>query len=471
MYESGISVQDVKQSLLGHNSSSKQILMVSWDELQILKPIGKGSFGTVHKAIWNNNGDSKELQEVAIKLLSKHHTAEQRKQLVKELHVATRIGLHPNVISLFGQTENPVTGQIGIVMPFYKLGSLEDHLWGRRKKAGSHISLEVLDKLDLLMSLTRGLLHLHNNGIIHGDIATRNLLLHQCCQSSPTLVISDFGMAKLWSDKPLDTHYASVKGPLKWMAPEVLQGENFTTASDVFSFAVTCSEILNESIPWEKLTPQEAARQTIAGKRPCLTISNDCKKKGLRASILVKRGTHIQKAITQVVTQNLEGLREVTAESLVDSLPSTCDTWQRSWPEKKILTMEQTTDLTALRNTILDPKKLAEQKTEQMKTLRQRQFTAVTEFNILSQIKDIVVKCWNQDPALRPELCKIHEDLSDIYLRCLSTSIYDIYDVFPQSIKSCDRVDSDYTLNEPLIAQPYDNFSFSNKRMTPKLSF
>jgi len=459
-----LNLTDLRDELLSMNSSGI-LIMIDWDELQILNPIGRGSFGIVHKAIWNSSTKRTGPQEVAIKLLSKNHSAEQRKQLSRELWVATRISVHPNVISLFGQTEDPVTGQLGILMPFYELGSLEDHLYGYRKKNGSQIEFEVLDKLNLLMGLTRGLLHLHRNEIIHGDIATRNLLLHQCCQTSPMLVITDFGMSREWSGKPLETHKHIVKGPLKWMAPELLKGSVCTKASDVFSFAVTCYEILSESIPYEKLTPQQAARETLAGKRPHIKINDDCKRRRLTASSITRRSRDIQNALNRFITQYSDGLSGISEESFINSDPthSTLMKSARALSLESSLGPKKSNYEATPRNSarVLPKRKSVFAK---VKTLRNRQYTIVTEFNILSQIQDIVEKCWHVDPNRRPEFWKVHEDLSDIYLRCLSTSFYDMYDVFPSSKQSSEYPGQSFTLKEPtsrqLTARSYESFSF-----------
>merc|ERR1719184_241653 len=86
--------------------------------------------------------------------------------------------------------------------------------------------------------------------------------------------ITDFGMAVFSSDMSEDGRLQTncenknFLGPLKWMAKECLQKNEFTFKSDVYSFAITCWEIMSEKVPWEKMSAKEAARYAFDGGRP-----------------------------------------------------------------------------------------------------------------------------------------------------------------------------------------------------------
>ena len=45
-----------------------------------------------------------------------------------------------------------------------------------------------------------GLLHLHSEGIIHRDIATRNMLV----SSDLTIVVTDFGLSRLFDNEEIE---------------------------------------------------------------------------------------------------------------------------------------------------------------------------------------------------------------------------------------------------------------------------
>lgn len=53
----------------------------------------------------------------------------------------------------------------------------------------------------------------------------------------------------------------------RWLAPEILRGQNCTKASDVFSFGVIMWEILTRRVPWDGETTWAIVGQVQAGGR------------------------------------------------------------------------------------------------------------------------------------------------------------------------------------------------------------
>ena len=94
--------------------------------------------------------------------------------------------------------------------------------------AVAHIGLQVADALD----------YASGQGILHRDIKPSNLLLDDC----GTVWITDFGLAKSASDGAL-TETGDVLGTLRYMAPEVLRGQQ-DQRSDLYSLGLTLYEML-----------------------------------------------------------------------------------------------------------------------------------------------------------------------------------------------------------------------------------
>ena len=81
--------------------------------------------------------------------------------------------------------------------------------------------------------LAEAMIAVHQVGVLHRDIKPSNVLLEG---RSPVLI--DFGLARLAEDPRL-THTGWLLGTPGYLAPEILYGEDATTASDVHAWAAT----------------------------------------------------------------------------------------------------------------------------------------------------------------------------------------------------------------------------------------
>ena len=79
--------------------------------------------------------------------------------------------------------------------------------------------------------------------IVHRDLACRNVLIGD----GRILKITDFGMSrKVTSDNPIYVRTSHGHQPWKWMAIESIQDQEFTSASDVWSYGVVLWEIATQ---------------------------------------------------------------------------------------------------------------------------------------------------------------------------------------------------------------------------------
>ena len=83
---------------------------------------------------------------------------------------------------------------------------------------------------------------LYKKSIVHGDLATRNVLL----TSDLTAKLSDFGLSAIQIEDEA-AELRSLKCPIRWMAPESLRDRVMTSSSDVWSFGITLWEIFSVS--------------------------------------------------------------------------------------------------------------------------------------------------------------------------------------------------------------------------------
>uniref|UniRef100_A0AAY5L4G8 Platelet-derived growth factor receptor alpha n=1 Tax=Esox lucius TaxID=8010 RepID=A0AAY5L4G8_ESOLU len=101
--------------------------------------------------------------------------------------------------------------------------------------------LSTLDLLSFTYQVARGMEFLSSKNCVHRDLAARNVLLSQ----GKIVKICDFGLAR---DIMHDNNYVS-KGstflPVKWMAPESIFDNMYTSLSDVWSYGILLWEIFS----------------------------------------------------------------------------------------------------------------------------------------------------------------------------------------------------------------------------------
>ena len=110
------------------------------------------------------------------------------------------------------------------------------------KKEGDNAQSKQL--LRFCDGIAKGLYHLHEEGVVHRDLASRNVLLKESDEEGYEAVITDFGMSRIVSQEENNVYISSSRlGAAKWMAPESILNAVYSAKSDVWSYGCVMVEI------------------------------------------------------------------------------------------------------------------------------------------------------------------------------------------------------------------------------------
>eukprot|EP01083_Nonionella_stella_P159888 522063_1 len=152
------------------------------------------------------------------------------------------IPTHQNLVEIFGYVQSP----FGVVMRFMSRNSVQKYVYRSYKKEDDEIAT-IMELFIMLKKAASGLKFLHRYGLIHRDIACRNILLGEMrfgyVRRLTEVKISDFGLTRQLQYMNKTQLTQSGMGPLKWMAPESIINKEYSKASDVYMFGITMWEI------------------------------------------------------------------------------------------------------------------------------------------------------------------------------------------------------------------------------------
>ena len=239
----GADSKDSKASRPDDKAASDQIIFddddsedgtakVSLDDFELIRVIGKGSFGKVTLVKKRTDG-----RTFAMKVLSKENIVK-RKQVEHtktERRVLGNIN-HPFIVKLHYafQTNN----KLYFVLDYAAGGELFFHL-SRMKKFPEHMTRFYAAEIALALDA------LHANGVVYRDLKPENILI----DAEGHIKLADFGLAKEGvTDAAEGAH--SLCGTPEYLSPEVLDRQGHGTAVDWWNLGMVTYEMLTGLPPW-----------------------------------------------------------------------------------------------------------------------------------------------------------------------------------------------------------------------------
>nr|CCA22304.1 calcium/calmodulindependent protein kinase putative [Albugo laibachii Nc14] len=221
----------------------------------LLEEIGEGSFSIVHRAI-----NQATAHMCAIKC------CRYSQMLSQEIGILRELPQNSQIIGLDGVYHLKGEEMFYLVMDYMKNGDLCDYLIKKQR-------LPEQETREIMLQLLRGVAFLHENCILHRDLKPENIFLHDSM-----VKIGDFGLAvQLPHTNALLTKSC---GTLEYAAPEILTGQPYGSASDIFSVGVIMYVLLFGSFPFsiESATALQQSENFEHAQDPrdmsCLSSSN-----------------------------------------------------------------------------------------------------------------------------------------------------------------------------------------------------
>ncbi|XP_022762263.1 serine/threonine-protein kinase STY46-like [Durio zibethinus] len=217
--------------------------------LKFENKIASGSYGDLYKGTYCS-------QEVAIKVLEPERiNTDMQKEFTQEVFIMRKVR-HKNVVQFIGACTKPPG--LCIITEFMSGGSVYDYL---HKQRGV---FKLPSLLKVAIDVSKGMNYLHQNNIIHRDLKAANLLMDE----NDVVKVADFGVARVKAQSGVMT---AETGTYRWMAPEVIEHKPYDHKADVFSFGIVLWELLTGKLPYEYLTPLQAAVGVVQkGLRPTI---------------------------------------------------------------------------------------------------------------------------------------------------------------------------------------------------------
>ena len=230
-----------------------------YDNYELLKQLGQGSFGMVFyaKHVLTQN-------EAALKFITKTYTSKFTDNIFSEIHCLEKLK-HNHIIHL-NSVINAKDHMI-LVMEYAKGGDLKDYIMERRA-----VDEEVVCKV--FNQIVDAIRYCHKQRILHHDLKLQNILLMKKITSPQAMdkaddkthaqdvyvKIADFGLSTTFKD---DTSFKG--GSLAYLSPEVLNKtkDYDSETRDVWAIGVILFALCTGHLPWGKGTSEEIKQKIL----------------------------------------------------------------------------------------------------------------------------------------------------------------------------------------------------------------
>src|SRR5262245_52075383 len=230
---------------------------------RIVLPLGQGGTADVYLAVAEGPSGFQKL--VVVKVLRKSLASDNdfRLMFLSEARLAARLH-HQNVVQTNEVIE--VDGAPVLVVEYLD-GQPLSQVIVRGKQGGFSLAMQLRVLADALAGLhaAHELADFDGTplGVVHRDVSPHNVFVTVEGHAK----VLDFGIAKL-ERSLVETEVGTVKGKLRYMAPEQIAGDKLDRRADVYAAGVILWEALTGERMWKSSAEPEIRNRVLAGDLP-----------------------------------------------------------------------------------------------------------------------------------------------------------------------------------------------------------
>ncbi|KAK8895369.1 hypothetical protein M9Y10_023832 [Tritrichomonas musculus] len=238
---------------------SIRIKQTDLNKYELIKQVGEGSFGTVFKI---REKETNEILAAKISISELDQFNEFKLiNIEREVNIISELN-YPSILKFIGFNSKNFQNKLKptIITEFVPNSPLDKVIEFERMSCCIPDWTET-KKLINIYGIAAGMKYLHSKEIIHRDLKPENILLDESFFPK----ISDFGLSKKISNERIVK--SGYKGTYAYSAPETFK-EEYSKASDVYSFAFVVYEIMTCEVLYQNLNQFQVLLKVLNGDRP-----------------------------------------------------------------------------------------------------------------------------------------------------------------------------------------------------------
>ncbi|XP_042685382.1 muscle, skeletal receptor tyrosine-protein kinase isoform X5 [Centrocercus urophasianus] len=223
------------------------------NNIEYVRDIGEGAFGRVFQARAPGLLPYESFTMVAVKMLKEEASADMQADFQREAALMAEFD-NPNIVKLLGVCA--VGKPMCLLFEYMAYGDLNEYLRNRsprnfcslvqgsleaRACLRSPLALCCTSQLCIAKQVAAGMAYLSERKFVHRDLATRNCLVGE----NMVVKIADFGLSRNMYSADYYKANENDAIPIRWMPPESIFYNRYTTESDVWAYGVVLWEIFS----------------------------------------------------------------------------------------------------------------------------------------------------------------------------------------------------------------------------------